>query len=168
MAQNQTSWSFRPIKDCRGPLPIVELDRWYWLALGRAETMRFGNLSLEFLRYAHRLKQLSSPVWSYGFNSTKRNKNSHIKLTQRVWERERERERERAKPKTRQSYRTSHSYNGSSSKSVRTTHIHSCVQLISINMSKGEHKRPEFLKFQVLLQLHTHNSLSLRLISYII
>ena len=95
MAQNQTSWSFRPIKDCRGPLPIVELDRWYWLALGRAETMRFGNLSLEFLRYAHRLKQLSSPVWSYGFNSTKRNKNSHIKLTQRVWERERERERER-------------------------------------------------------------------------
>ena len=90
----QTSWSFRPIKDCRGPLPIVELDRWYWLALGRAETMRFGNLSIEFLRYAHRLKQLSSPVWSYGFNSTKRNKNSHIKLTQRVWERERERERE--------------------------------------------------------------------------
>ena len=34
-------------------------------------------------------------------------------------------------------------------------------ELISINMSKGEHKKPEFLKLQVLLQLHTHNSLPL-------
>ena len=34
-------------------------------------------------------------------------------------------------------------------------------KLISINMSKGEHKKPEFLKLQVLLQLHTHNSLPL-------
>ena len=34
-------------------------------------------------------------------------------------------------------------------------------ELISINMSKGEHKKPEFLKLQVLLQLHSHNSLSL-------